>query len=210
MGQYTQTYNGLVSELQTYVVDTSSEFTANVQKIINRAEERVLRDLDLSIWNTTISTTTTTSQDYTGKGFTESPVNSIYFTAAGVHADRRSRDYVQSYGGSGRPLYFYETDTRVYWAPTPDASYAVKLTYLDRPTPLSSSQSTNWLVENAADALLWAALIEAEHFLIAPERIAEFEQAYAQNIGPLRAFWRTNAQTSYEPISPTPAPVQTR
>lgn len=210
MAQFTTTYAGLVSLLQTYVEDTSTEYASAVQGCINRAEERILRDLDLAIWNITTSTTTTTSQNYTSKGFTESPANSVFFTAAGEHALRRSRDYVQAYGGSGRPLYFYETDTRIYWAPTPDASYTVKITYLDRPNPLSGSNTTNWIAENAADSLLWAALIESEKFLIAPERVQEFEQSYAQTIGPLRAFWRDVAQTAYEPIAPVAAPVQTR
>lgn len=55
MAQFTTTYAGLVSLLQTYVEDTSTEYASAVQGCINRAEERILRDLDLAIWNITTS-----------------------------------------------------------------------------------------------------------------------------------------------------------
>ena len=37
MAQWTNTYSGLVSALQDYVEDTSSEYSAAVQGAINRA-----------------------------------------------------------------------------------------------------------------------------------------------------------------------------
>jgi hypothetical protein len=66
MAQWTTTYTGLVSLLETYVEDTADEFSDNVQGIVNRAEERILRDLDLGLWtadqaiSTAIGTATVT------------------------------------------------------------------------------------------------------------------------------------------------------
>jgi hypothetical protein len=80
-----------------------------------------------------------------------------------------------------------------------------------RPIPLSASNTTNWLTANAADALLYASLIESESFLISPERVSEFTGRYASLVGPLRAFWRQESQQSdYDPLEPTPQPHQTR
>jgi hypothetical protein len=211
MAEWTTTYDGLVSLLETYVEDTSAEFVSAVAGCINRAEERIFRDLDLSLFNTQASTNVTSgiwslvkSTDHR-----QSPTHNIFFTGYG-HAERRSLAYVQALGTSGLPTYFAEDDTTLYFAPIPDSGYAIVITYNKRPTPLASGNQTNWFATNVADLLLFAALIESEKFLIAPERTQEFEGNYRLLLGPVRAFWRGTAQTGYEPVNPTPTPQQTR
>lgn len=208
--QWTTTYNGLLALLEDFVEDDSTEFTDNVLGCVNRAEERILRDIDLAIWNTTETASTANGVDNFTKAFQGAPVTQIFMTASTVHPQRRSLEFIQSYGGSGSPVYFYEDATKVYWAPTPDATYAYKITYFDRPTPLSTDNQTNWITLNLADLLLYASLVESEKFLIAPERVQEFEATYVQMLGPARAFWRQQMQLTYEPVAPTPEPVQTR
>jgi len=210
MAQYTATYDGLVSKMTSYTEDNSAEFSGEVKGMINRAEERIIRDLDLSLFNVTLSTTTSAGVGTYTKGWTDSPVISIHFTDEDVFAQRRSRAYIQGHGGTGVPRYFHESQTQIFWAPTPDNTYAYTLTYVQRPTPLSSSNQTNWLTQNVAELLLWASLMEAESFLISPERVQEFAQSYASNLGPIRGFWREQAQNNYEPIAPSPEPVRTR
>jgi hypothetical protein len=210
MAQWTTTYDELLDLLGTYVEDDSTEFASHVQGFINRAEERVLRDIDLAIWNVTTTSSTSDAETSFVKAFGGAPINSIWVSCAGVHLERRSLPYIQSYGSTGCPRYFYEDATRVYWAPIPDAAYQYSLTYYARPSPLTSSNQTNWITDNLADLLLWAALIESEAFLLAPERVQEFEGKYQQMLGPARAFWREQMQLTYEPVNPTPQPVQTR
>jgi hypothetical protein len=210
MAQWTTTYAGLVSLLGTYVEDSSAEYTSAVGGCINRAEERIFKDLDLSIFNAITTASTVNGQGYITLSNTQAPVHSVYVTAAADHAQRRSREYLQAYGSSGRPLFYSADATRLYLAPTPDDSYSLDITYQVRPTPLSGSNTTNWFAENVADLLLFAALVESEHFLIAPERVSEFEQKYASLLGPARGFWRDDMQTGYEPINPTPQPERTR
>lgn len=212
MAQWTTTYSGLVAALQEYVEDDSSEYSAAVQGCINRAEERVFRDLDLSIFNEYTTTTTSSGVGTYVLGGNDSPVHSIFCSAAKGGLDPRPYAYIQDMqlGANGVPSYYFADETELFLAPIPDSTYSLVLTYCMRPTPLSPSNSTNWFAHHAADALLWAALIESEAFLISPERVTEFESNYAKTIGPLRAQWRPNAQNDYEPISPTPAPVQTR
>ena len=210
MAQFTTTYTTLVSQLEVFVEDDSSEFVSAVQGCINRAEERVLRDLDLTIFNTIQSTTTSNGAASTTRSVTESPVHSIFLTSQARHVEHRSREYVQAHGGSGVPSYYSASETKIWWAPVPDSAYAIDIMHVIRPTPLSASNTTNWLTQNAADLLLWAALVESEKFLIAPERVQEFEATYASLLGPARAQWRADMQTSYEPVNPTPTPQQTR
>jgi hypothetical protein len=210
MAQWTTTYNGLSDLLETYVEDGSTEYESAKQGCINRAETRLLRDLDLDLFNVVAATNTSSGTSSIPRSVEVSPVHSIFFTAAAEHAQRRSREYIQAHGGSGRPLYFCEDEENIHFAPTPDAAYACTVTHIVWPTPLSSDNQSNWLAENAADLLLYASLVESERFLIAPERVAEFEAVYASLLGPTRAFWRSNAQTSYEPVAPTPTPERTR
>lgn len=210
MAQYQTTYSSLVDLMTDYVEDDSAEFSSAVQGIVNRAEERIIRDLDLSIFNATASGSTSSGVGSFTKTFSDTHVHAIFFTAAKEHAERRTREFVKNYGGTGRPLYFYEDRTTILWAPVPDATYTYEMTYVVRPNPLSASTQTNWLTTNVGDALLWASLVEAEAFLLAPERVAEFEQKYQQMLGPIRALWRPVMQTQYEPINPTPTPQQTR
>lgn len=210
MAQWTTTYAGLVSLIEDYVEDTSAEFTSAVQGCINRAEERVIRDLDLSIFNTTVSSTTSDGVSTYTKPWTDAPAVSVFFSGSLTFAERRTRAWVQAHGGSGVPQYFHETETTIFWAPVPDGGYAFTITYIDRPDALSASNTTNWLTRNVADLLLYAALVECESFLISPERVQEFEAKYAQILGPTRGFWRDQAQNQYEPIAPVAQPVQTR
>ncbi len=212
MAQFTLTYSTLVSTVEDYVEDTSTEFVSALPGCINRAEERLFRDLDLVIWNETVSQSTSSGVATITKSFSESPVQSIWCAANYGVLDPKPRSWIQDLqlGANGVPCCFFEDDTDIILAPTPDSAYPIVITYAKRPTPLSGSQTTNWFSLNAADALLWATLIEAEQFLIAPERVPEFEAAYGKAIGPLRAYWRGVAQNMYEPIDPTPTPTQTR
>ncbi len=210
MTQWTTTYSGLVSILEEYTEDDSTEFSSQVQGCINRAEERLLKDLDLSIFNKSNSTTTASGSSTTSKPVKTVPTLSIWFTAAAAPAIRKSHDFIQAYGGSGRPLYFFEDKDDIYWAPVPDDNYAIVVRQIARPTPLSASNTTNWLTDNVADLLLWASLVESEAFLLAPERVVEFQAYYAALLGAARGFWRENAQRQYEPVNPTPEPERTR
>lgn len=211
MAQWTTTYNGLLAALESFVEDDSAEYVAAVQGCINRAEERIYRDLDMSLFNYQLPTALGSGVWTLAKpsDLKQSPTHNIMLTGYG-HAERRSLAWVQQHGGSGLPQYFAEDDTTLYFAPTPNSAYAVIITFNKRWSPLGASTQTNWVTDNAADLLLNAALVESEKFLIAPERKQEFEDAYRMLLGPVRAFWRGTAQTGYEPINPTPTPQQTR
>jgi hypothetical protein len=211
VAQWTTNYNGLVSLLETYCDDTSAEYVSAVQGCINRAEERLLKDLDLASFNTTTTTSTVPGQIYISRPYSDTPTLTVFATATGIPLEPRSYDYIRMYGGSGLPQYFAEDKDNLYFAPVPDNAYALTLKYMLRPTALSASNTSNWLTENAADALLYGALIESESFLISPERVQEFTQRYASLVVPIRSAWKLQSQqSSYAPLDPTPTPHETR
>jgi hypothetical protein len=210
MAQWATTYSGLIALMKNYVEDTSTEYVSNIVGIVNRAEERVLRDLDLTLFDETTTAATQVNVATLGRPPTAIKVRSVFFSSVGQFAEQRSFDYVRQHGGAGRPLYYHETQLSLMLAPTPDASYPCELRIMGRPLPLSTGNETNWLSENAADILLAAALVESELFLIAPERVQEFNATYAANLGPMRALWRHVAAADYEPVAPAARIAQTR
>jgi hypothetical protein len=74
-------------------------------------------------------------------------------------------------GGNGRPLVYAFQGDALRFAPTPDAAYGVLLCYYKRFDPLSVTP-TNWLLQNAPGVYLYAALLEAQPFLLNDARLA--------------------------------------
>jgi hypothetical protein len=66
---------------------------------------------------------------------------------------------------TGVPRYAALVDGKVYWAPEPDATYALIMTYYRDIVPLSDSVTTNWVIDQYPHLYLYAALSEAEGFL---------------------------------------------
>lgn len=210
MAQWTTTYTALAALVGTYCEDASTELSDAMSGIINRAEERVLTDLDIDYFDDVRSVSTANGVATVAKTSDMITIQSIRLTATNEFILRRGRDFVKMYGGSGSPLYYFDDDTDITMAPTPNSTYALEVKYLSRPTPLSPSNQTNWIASNTATLLLYASLKEAEHFLLAPERVAEFDDAYGKALGPARALWRVDQGPAYEPVGPAAEPAKVR
>jgi hypothetical protein len=72
-----------------------------------------------------------------------------------------------------------------YLAPTPDQAYAFEVLYYERIQPLSSSVQTNWLTQNAPNAMLYGTLLQAMPFLKNDQRQI-FQQKYSEAIAALK------------------------
>ncbi len=204
---FAATYSGLKTAIEEYVEDDSTEFQSNFQDMMSRAEDECLRALNLSIWNKSSTGSTAIGVNTLSKPTGADLVHNLRNTTSGVFLRRKSYDWIREYGGSGAPLYFYEEETgsgKFYLAPTPDAVYTITTRYLSRPTRLSTSNETNWLSNHAGGALLYAALVEAEHFLIDPSRIGEFREEYMSKINQLRNQYRHLLQGGYDVLEPAP------
>lgn len=72
--------------------------------------------------------------------------------------------------GTGKPLvYAYQGDA-LRFGPVPDAAYGISLVYYRRFDPLATTP-TNWLLQNAPGAYLYATLLEAQPFLMNDARL---------------------------------------
>jgi len=85
-----------------------------------------------------------------------------------------------------KPLFYSDTDwDHWYIAPTPDQNYTFEVLYYERIAPLSSTNQTNWLTQNAPTAMLFGTLLQAMPFLKNDQRQI-FQQKYTEAIQSLK------------------------
>jgi hypothetical protein len=95
-------------------------------------------------------------------------------------------NYSQNNTLTGTPLYYADTAWDWwYFSPTPSQAYPVEILYYERIAPLSSSNQTNWLTQNAPNAMLYGTLLQAMPFLKNDQRVI-FQQKYSEAIKSLK------------------------
>jgi len=102
----------------------------------------------------------------------------------------RKYEYLKNYWPdatqSDVPLYYADTDwDHWYLAPTPDDDYQFEVLYYERISPLSSTNQTNWLTQNAPNAMLFGTLLQAMPFLKNDQRQI-FQQKYTESLQSLK------------------------
>jgi hypothetical protein len=102
----------------------------------------------------------------------------------------RKFEYLQSYnneGSTGLPIYYGDYDYD-HWlvAPTPDDDYQFEVLYYERLAPLSSENQTNWITNNAPNAMLFGTLLQAVIYLKDDQRQI-FQQKYDMAMSALKA-----------------------
>jgi hypothetical protein len=83
---------------------------------------------------------------------------------------------------SGKPLNYTILSAEMQFAPIPDTVYSVQMLYYYKPPVLSVTNPTNVFLDNYPDALLYAALGEAEPYLMNDSRLATWAAMYDRAI----------------------------
>ena len=165
------TYDGLKQAIQDYTENDETSFVTNLPLFIRQAEERILKNVQLSLFRKNATASTTASNPYLA-------VPSDYLapfslSLRGADGDRffiefKDPSFVQSYTPdtttTGAPKYYCVFDVENFLlGPTPDTTYTAELHYFYRPLSLTagSDSGTTWLSENAEMAMLYGSLIEA-------------------------------------------------
>lgn len=102
----------------------------------------------------------------------------------------RKYEYLKNYWPDtnqiSNPLFYADTDwDHWYLAPTPDQAYAMEVLYYERISPLSSTNQTNWITQNAPNAMLFGTLLQAMPFLKNDQRQI-FQQKYSESMQALK------------------------
>lgn len=95
--------------------------------------------------------------------------------------------YAQDVTATGTPLYYADYDYDHWFvAPTPDKAYAFESLCYTRLQPLSSSNQTNWLTQNAPNAMLFGTLKQTAPFLKNDARLALWKQMFDDALAALK------------------------
>jgi hypothetical protein len=96
-------------------------------------------------------------------------------------------NYAQDVTATGIPLYYADYDFD-HWlvAPTPDKAYAFEALCYTRLQPLSSTNQTNWLTQNAPNAMLFGTLKQTAPFLKNDARLALWKQMFDESLAALK------------------------
>lgn len=102
----------------------------------------------------------------------------------------RKYEYLKNYWPDDNqmdvPLFYADTDwDHWYLAPTPDQAYQFEVLYYERIAPLSSTNQTNWITQNAPNAMLFGTLLQAMPFLKNDQRTI-FQQKYTEALQSLK------------------------
>jgi hypothetical protein len=194
-------YSSLTANIKNFLEDDSTEFSDSIDVIIAQAEEMIFQRLpNLPCFRSIQSATLVVgTSEYTVASARMIRQLSITSSSNVIYLNHRIDSYLKDYwpnsSTTGTPK-FYSTKsastsgTVVILAPTPDDTLAYAADYIAPETGLSSSNTTNWIGNNAENVLLSACLLEASAFLKAPETLtfykAQFDEAiqgFVQEMG---------------------------
>ena len=87
--------------------------------------------------------------------------------------------------GTGLPCFFTIRNSKLVLDKTPDQSYTAKIHYFQKFLPLSDSNTTNWLTDNAPDLLLWGCLCAAGKYIQDPDVMGLYKTNFDEAIAEL-------------------------
>ena len=165
------TYDQLKTAIQDYTENDESSFVTNLPLFIRIAEERILKNVQLSLFRKNATASCTASNKYLAcPGDFLAPFS---LSLAGTDGDKffidfKDPSFLQTYTPdsttTGSPRYYavFDVDNFIL-APTPNTTFTAELHYFYRPTSLTagSGSGTTWLSQNAEMSMLYGALIEA-------------------------------------------------
>ena len=181
------TYSDLKTSIANYLA--RSDLTNQIPDFITFAENRLRRELRIRQMLKSV-TTATVSGDSTVElpsDFIEirdfvaltNPIQPLsYSSPSALSNDPRASEV-------GVPKSYTILANDFLLSPPPDGVYTLRMLYYAAPAYLSSSNATNVFLTTAPDALLYAALIEAEPYLFNDARINTWGTMYDRAISSL-------------------------
>jgi len=184
------TYGELKQAIQDFIESNETALVNNLPIFIRMAEERILKGVQLSLFQKNATASTTSGGQYL-------PVPSDFLAPMAlnlqgaddekVFLEFKDLSFVQTFtpdpATTGTPRYYAQFDNSYFLlGPTPDAVYTAQLQYLYRPVSLTAGadSATTWLSENAELALLYGSLLEANTFIKGDPDLMQLYQARFQ------------------------------
>ena len=191
------TYLQLKDAIKDYTEYEETSFVNNIPLFIRLSEERILKNVQLSLFrkNATAQTSNTIQYIKVPSDF----LAPFSLSLTGTDGDKffvdfKDPSFVQSYTPdpttTGLPKYYCVFDVDNFlMAPTPNAAFTAELHYYYRPESLTagSDSGTSWLSENAEMTLLYGALIEAYIYMKGEQDIMTYyDKRFQESLLPLK------------------------
>jgi hypothetical protein len=176
------------SELKTTIASylARSDLTSVIPDFIRLAEERLRRDLRIRQMLVVATANTTAGDSTVGLPtdflemrdihFNTNPISSVSYESPNTfYQSTRATE-------SGVPRTYTVLASEIQFAPIPDTAYTAQMLYYAKPPLLSDSNASNVFLANCPDALLYAALGEAEPYLMNDARLQVWASLYDRSI----------------------------
>ena len=192
------TYSELKSLIQNYLQNTETTFVNDLPKIIEQAEERILKTVRLPVFRKNV-----TGQLATGNKYLATPTDFLdNFSLAVINGSNQEflyykdvnfiREAYPDASTTGTPKHYgLFDDTSFIVGPTPDSDYSVELHYFYRPASITAGadSGTTWLATNAVNALLYGSLLESYVYMKGePDVMNMYEKRFLEALGRLKSL----------------------
>lgn len=175
-------YSTFVTDLANMLAipSTNPEYQTVISNIIDDAEQRIYRELDLlaTIIRDSSGSLTANSRNFTFPQHMIVSESINVFTPVGTTTTRNqlvpvSREWLDAiWGNEAAPstpsvpqYYAMITDQQIIVGPSPDAAYTMEVIGTIRPAPLSASNTTTYLTLYLPDLFLTASLVFAYGYM---------------------------------------------
>ncbi len=201
------TYTTLIAAIQDYIeTEDDSTLVANLPVIVQQAEDRILKNVQLSAFRKNVTGSVSDSDQYLA-------VPTDFLAPYSLAVDNSGYEFLlfkevnfvrEAYpivSVKGVPKYYSRFDDEFFLlGPTPDASYALELHYFYKPESIVTA-STTWLGDNAESTLLYGCLLEAYTFQKGDADLMQiYEARYKEGLEQLKVlgegFNKTDAYRS--------------
>ena len=192
------TFATLKTAIQDYTDNSETTFVNNLSIFIKQSEERILKNVQLSLFRKNSTGSATSSNKYLAmpSDFLAPFSLSVLSSSAHEFLEFKDVNFIQTFtpnpATTGTPRYYAIFDiSNFILAPTPDEAYTAELHYYYRPASLTagSDSGTTWLSENAPNAMLYGSLVEAYTFMKGePDMLALYNQRFTEAILALKNF----------------------
>jgi hypothetical protein len=198
------TYEKLIELIANFL--GRNDLNERIPDFIHLTEVDISRGLNLREQETSVEGTFTAGQDYIempedlqlprNLRIDTNPIRNVEILSMPSFNNARQR---ASNSGNPYPWAATMVGDRLMLAGTPGADDAYTLFYLGRLLPLSSSNSTNRILKDAPDALLYGSLMHSAPYIGDDQRIQLWGTLYSQGKEAYRRFeWRS--RTSGGPL----------
>jgi len=213
------TYSELKQAIQDYTENDETSFVTNLPVFIKQAEERILKNVQLSLFKKNVSGSMTSSDR-----FLASPSDFLApFSLSYVDTDSnhiflqlKDPDFIQSFNPNsattGGPRFYAVFDVENFiLGPTPNSAYNVELHYFYRPSSLTvaGESGTTWLSINAEIALLYGSLMEAYIYMKGEQdMMAVYEKRFTEALAGMKMLGESKEVTDEYRTGPLIRPKQ--